>query len=162
MNYKYIKKFPSNKQLFLTKKGLDSLKSRLNRLNKERFAMCKRLMKMDNKDKEEYITSTNAINILERNEYEISKITDILQRADVVPKTNENFSVKLGSTVSLLFGRQKTKYTLVNSIEADPSENKISEESPLGKALIGKKKRDKIRLSSPRGQEYDYKLLDIV
>ena len=160
MNYNFNKHFPSNKQLLLTKKGLDCLKVRLNRLNKERISMCKRLMKMNNSEREEYRLSTNAINILERNEAEITNIADILQRADVV-EPKEYLGVELGSTVSLEMGSQKKKYTVVDSIEADPSENKISLESPLGKALIGKKKQSDVYVSSPKGRDYHYKLLDI-
>ena len=157
-----IKHFPSNKHILLTKKGLDRLKLQLNRLNKERTSMCKRLMKMDSKEKEEYVLSTDAINVLEKNENEILKISDILQYADIVTDSSASSNVQLGSTVSLISGAKTAKYTVVNTIEADPSENKISPESPLGQALIGKKKRDKIHISSPKGYEYQYKLQDIL
>ena len=161
MSHNNTKHNPSDKHVLLTKKGLDRLKDQLNRLNKERTSMCKRLMKMDSKEKEEYVVSTNAINVLEKNENEILKIADILQRADIVMETSASSDVRLGSTVSLFSGSKTAKYTVVNTIEADPSENKISTESPLGKALIGKKKRDNIHVSSPRGHEYQFRLEEI-
>lgn len=161
MNYQNIKILPSNKHVLLTKKGLDRLKAQLDLLNKERSSMCKRLLRMDKREKEEYIASTNAINMLEKNEMEIMRITDVLMHADVVEKKKKHSDVRLGSTVSLLIGDQPAKYTIVNSIEADPSAHLISKESPLGKALLGKKKRSKIRLSNSKGQHFRYKVLDI-
>ncbi len=161
MNLKNIKLFPSNKQVLLTKKGLDNLKLQLNKLNKERSTMCKRLTKMDKKEKEEYISSTNAINLLEKNEHEIIKIEDVLMRADVVTKDTQHSDVNLGSTVKLQFGEQKSTYTIVNSLEADPSLHMISDESPLGRALIGKKKRSLVRISDRKGRDYRYEVLDI-
>lgn len=155
------KHFPSKKQLLLTKRGLDDLKVRLNRLNKERANMCRRLLKMDNREREEYIASTNAITMLEKNEEEITKITDILMNADVVVKKKKNANVGVGSVVNLQYLDTTKKYTIVSSIEANPSENMISEESPLGKALIGKKKLSKIRLSGRSGRQYRYKVLDV-
>src|SRR5680860_700073 len=110
MNYQNIKHFPSNKQVLLTKKGLDKLKSQLDRLNSERTNICKRLQKMDKREKEEYITSTNAINLLEKNELEIMNISDILLNADVVVKNKKYSDVQIGSTVSLLSGDQKESY----------------------------------------------------
>ena len=153
--------FPSKKQLLLTKKGLDDLKARLNRLHKERAAMCKRLLKMDKREREEYILSTNAITMLEKNEEEINKVSDILMNADVVADEKRRSDVGVGSVVSLQYLDTTKKYTIVSSIEANPSENMISENSPLGKALIGKKIRSRISLSGRDGRHYNYKVLDV-
>jgi len=156
-----VEHYPSKKQVFLTKRGLDDLKARLNRLNKERASMCRRLLKMDNREREEYIASTNAITMLEKNEEEITKITDILMNADVVVKKSKRSDVGVGSVVSLQYMDATRTYTIVNSIEANPSKNMISEESPLGKALVGKKRRSKIMLAGRNGRRYHYKVLDV-
>jgi len=161
MNYKNIKHFPSNKQLYLTKKGLDNLKQQLNRLQKEKISMCKRLMKMDTKERAENISSNNMSNLLELNEIEASKILDILQHADVVEKNKWHKDIEVGSTVSLQSGHKTIEYTLVNSIEANPSMQKISEESPLGRQLLGKKEHSTVLVKSPKGKMFKYKVLSI-
>lgn len=161
MNYKNIKLFPSNKHFYLTKTGLDSLRARLNHLSLERRRMCELLMGMESREREEYILSTNIINILEMMEAEVTKISNVLLRAVVVSDNEKHSDIKLGSTVSLRSGRRMIEYTLVNSIEADPSSNRISEESPLGKALMGKKERAIVRLSTPRGEKSFYKIMSV-
>lgn len=161
MNYKNISLFPTDKHFYLTKNGLNSLRVELNNLRKEQIKLCRRLISMDVKEKEEYILSTDAVNRLEYIELEVSKISDILQRADMISENKNNSSVELGSTVFLESGSQTTKYTLVNSIEADPSVNKISQDSPLGSALLGKKKQSTINFSTPRGKSLLYRVLSI-
>jgi len=161
MNYKNIKHIPSNKQLHITKNGLDSLKIQLDRLRMQKAIICKRLMKMDTKEKMEYISSNDTIKILEMNEAEVRQIMDILQHAVVVENQEARSDIRIGSTVSLRIGHQTMKYTLVDSIEADPAANKISKESPLGSALIGKTRRSIVHLITPRGKELDYKVLAV-
>lgn len=162
MNYKNIKLFPSNKHFYLTKTGLDSLRDRLSHLSLERHKICRQLMGMESREREEYILSTNIINILEMMEAEVTKISNILLRVVIVSNNEKHSDIKLGSTVSLRSGRRTIEYTLVNSIEADPSSNRISEESPLGKALMGKKERAIVRLSTPRGEKSFYKIMSVL
>ena len=161
MNYKNLKYFPSNKHFHLTKKGLDGLRKQLDQLRKDQRKTCQRLVNMDVKEKAEYIMSTDATSHLENIELQVEKITEILRKADILPNKKTRSSVELGSTVFLESGFQKVNYTLVNSIEADPSANKISESSPLGKALLGKKEHSTIKISTPRGKKFLYKVLAI-
>ena len=161
MNMKNIKRFPSNKHIHLTKKGLDGLRAQLNHLRKEQLTMCRRLLSMDLKDREDYMTSTDASGRLDVIESEVSKISDILQHADVIQRHKRHLNVELGSTVFLESDFQKVKYTLVNSIEADPSANKISEDSPLGRALLGKNEHSLIKILTPRGKKLIYKVLAV-
>lgn len=161
MNYKNIKYYPSNKHFHLTKKGLDELKVQLDRLRKEQIKMSRRLINMDVKEKEEFMMSTDATSHLDNIELKVSEISDVLQRADIIPNNRSRSSVELGSTVFLESDFQKVRYTLVNSIEADPSANKISEESPLGRALIGKTIHSIIKIATPRGKKYSYKVLAV-
>jgi transcription elongation factor GreA len=113
---------------------------------------------MDVKEKEEYNISTDATNRLENIESEVVKISDILQRADVIPDNKWHSSIELGSTVFLESEFKTINYTLVNSIEADPSANKISEDSPLGRALIGKTQHSTVSIVTPRGKKYSYRV----
>jgi transcription elongation factor GreA len=70
--------------------------------------------------------------------------------------------VSIGAKVRLkdVAANQTVEYTIVGSAEADPSEQKLSNESPVGKAIIGKKKGETVEVSAPRGS-LKYKILDI-
>ena len=70
--------------------------------------------------------------------------------------------VSIGSTVKVLYidDKEEEVYKIVGSLEADPFENKISNESPIGQAIIGKKKNDVIDVASPTGS-YQVKIIEI-
>ena len=161
MNYLNVKSFPSNKHFYLTKNGLDDLRDQLNYLRKEKLTLCKRLLGMDTKDKNEYISSTNAYNALEKLDSEVTSIADILQHSDIVKRSKKHSDIKLGSIVGLKSGHKTFVFTLVDSVEANPSANLISDESPLGKALIGKRERSIIRLFTPKGKKLRYKVMSV-
>lgn len=162
MKGKLIRKyFPSNKKTYLTKEGLDDLKNKLDQLRNERFEICNRLRKMDPKEKAEYMLANDEIKMLEMNEAEVNKISNILQNAVLVTKTSNPVDVQLGSTVSLRFGDRVIKYTLVSPIEANPFDNKISGESPLGRMLLGRRVHEKFRIRTPKGKENGYEVLSI-
>ena len=86
MHHKIIKRFSANEPYQLTKKGLDALRQQLNHLREEQLTLCRRLMGMDVKEKEEYILSTDAGNHLEKIEHEVMEISDILSRAVIIEK----------------------------------------------------------------------------
>lgn len=158
MNHINIKQFPSNKHYFLTKQGLDELKAELDNLRKERYSVCNELRILDADEKKDHILSTDAIKMLEINESEVSKIADILLNSREIDKDENPSDVHIGSTVNLRFGQHTVEYTLVDSIEADPSAYKISEKSPLGRALLGRHVHESIRFKAPKGKVYRYKL----
>lgn len=83
-------------------------------------------------------------------ESRVVEIEDILVNADIIKPGKSNGIVKVGSTVQLHNGKKVT-YTIVGPVEADPLEGKISNESPIGSALIGKKVGDKVTIDTPRG-----------
>lgn len=83
-------------------------------------------------------------------ESRVAEIEDILQNADIIKPTKSNGTVQVGSTVDLHNGKKVT-YTIVGPVEADPLEGKISNESPIGSALIGKKVGDKVVIETPKG-----------
>jgi transcription elongation factor GreA len=70
--------------------------------------------------------------------------------------------VSVGSKVRLrdLDAKQTVEYRIVGSAEADPAENKLSNESPVGKAILGKKKGETVEVSAPRGA-MKFKILEI-
>ena len=82
-------------------------------------------------------------------ETRIAEIEDILMNAEEI-KARKSNKVQLGSTVELKNGA-KAIYTLVGPVEADPLNGKISNESPLGIALMGKVVGDDVTISTPKG-----------
>jgi transcription elongation factor GreA len=83
-------------------------------------------------------------------ETRIAEIEDILLNAELI-KAGSKSKVTLGSTVELKTGNKTVSYTVVGPVEADPLDGKVSNESPIGSALFGKKVGDSITISAPKG-----------
>lgn len=92
-------------------------------------------------------------------ESRIAEIEDILMNAEII-KGGSKTKVSLGSVVELKMGKKTVKYTVVGPVEADPLEGKISNESPIGTALFGKKVGDEITITTPKG-EMTYEIVSI-
>jgi transcription elongation factor GreA len=94
-------------------------------------------------------------------EARIKEIEYMLNNAKIIEKTG-NHSVGFGSTVTIEYvdDEEEEVYNIVGSMEADPFENKISNESPIGKAIIGKKEGDIIDVESPTGS-YKIKIVKL-
>ena len=86
----------------------------------------------------------------------ISEIERMLERAEVIDEkaAHKSKEVRVGSTVSvkLANGGKSQKYRLVGPAEANPAEGRISYESPVGHALVGKKRGDKVKVTTPGGE----------
>jgi transcription elongation factor GreA len=104
---------------------------------------------------------TQARNEQAQVESRIAEVENILQNATII-KAKSTASVQVGCTVELKNGdSSKTmEYTIVGSVEADPLEGKISNESPIGVALMGKKVSDTVTIHTPSG-EASYKIVAI-
>lgn len=148
-------------QEFLTQEKKEALEAELENLKTvvrsdilERLAFAKSLG--DLSENAEYHSSKDAQG---KNEARISQIEYILKNA-VVVEANTDGTVGLGSTVVLVkkeSGEEKT-YQIVGNEEADFSSGKISFESPIGGAVMEKKKGDMINVETPRGvTEYEIK-----
>lgn len=98
----------------------------------------------------------------ERLEARISEIEHILQNADVIKKPKGDNQVQIGSTIDLkseLSGKIK-QFQVVGTVEADPLNGKISDESPIGQALLGKKLGDTVEIIIPT-ETATYKITQI-
>lgn len=84
----------------------------------------------------------------EKLEARISEIDHILQNVEIISKPRGDSKVQLGSTVTLKNGATKT-FRVVGTVEADPLNGKISDESPIGRALLGKKLGEKVEIITP-------------
>lgn len=82
----------------------------------------------------------------------IEELTDILARSQIIQTTTSKSQVGVGSKVKVAINGTTHEFTIVGEWEADPAEKKISHESPLGKALIGKAVGDKVEVAAPAGK----------
>jgi len=96
-------------------------------------------------------------------EHKIAQLEDRLVNARVISKRDIDLSVvSIGAKVKLrdVDAKRTDEYFIVGSAEANPAELKLSNESPVGKAIIGKKKGETVEVATPRGS-MKYKILDI-
>ena len=89
----------------------------------------------------------------------INQIEALLRNAEIIEK-HKHTVVEIGSEVKVKKGGKEETYTLVSSEEADMATNKISRHSPLGEALSGHKKGDKVEAKTPRGV-VEYIIVDV-
>lgn len=92
-------------------------------------------------------------------ESRVAEIEDILLNAELI-KAAKSSKVILGSKVELKSGKKTTIYSVVGPVEANPLEGKISNESPLGEALMGKKVGDSATITTQKG-EVTYEIVKI-
>jgi transcription elongation factor GreA len=152
------------KKIVLTKEGLERLKKELKHLINvrrkevfERIAVARRSGNVVDEDTEleaaleEQSFVENRISELEG----ILKKVQVIETRELAKRTNAG----LGSTVVVEVDGEKDEFTLVGSLEADPSRGRISTESLVGKALLGAKRGDVIKVAS--AVETVYKILEI-
>lgn len=95
-------------------------------------------------------------------EARIKELEYMIEHAKIIEESADG-SISIGSTikVSYLDDDEEEEYKIVGSLEANPFENRISNESPIGKAVLGKKAGDIVSVDSPNGA-YDIKILEII
>jgi len=94
------------------------------------------------------------------NDGRIAELTVLIKNLTIVENHGEKDKVSMGSRVTAKGGDQVKQYTIVSFNEANPAEGKISNESPLGMAIVGKQKGDKVTVITPKG-EMEYEIIDI-
>ena len=153
----------AEKKVKLTQEGYDNLVKKLENLKSvRRIEVAERLKAAialgDLSENSEYVDAKNEQAFLE------GEIMDLEKQIhnSVIIHEEKSDAISLGSTVKIQFpnGNEDT-YMIVGSTEADPDDNKISDESPLGSALIGKKAGDTVQVHAPAGV-LQYKVLEIV
>lgn len=142
-----------DKKIYLTKEGLEELKSEYEELIKvKRPEVLERLSAARNQgDLSENAEYTAARDELSFVDGRIEELEELLRQVSLIEDTGKG-SVALGSQVTLKVGSREDVYTVVGEWEADPAEKKISHESPLGKALLGKAKGDQVEVDAPAGK----------
>jgi transcription elongation factor GreA len=147
----------------LTKSKVDSLKKELDQLkNEKRKDLSEALERARQNDVSEETGDVNAVmEELEKVDQRIEEIKETLKNVVVIDKKGCNVDeISIGSDVKVEVGGKKRTLTIVSEVEADPSKNKISDKSPLGKQLIKAKKGDEIKLDVA-GRKISYKILEI-
>lgn len=138
----------------LTPAGKLELEKELEELKSRRGQIAQKIADArDYGDLSENAEYSEARNEQSQVESRIAEIEDILQNASIITGKKKANAVALGVTVDLHHSQTKKKvsYTIVGSVEADPLEGKISDESPIGQALMGKKVGDVVTIVTPSG-----------
>lgn len=140
----------ATKTIYISKKGLKELKKEVSRLERDRKNAYARLREIDKTDghDERYDRIERLANI-EVIESELADKKMALANAKLFPRKRDALKVAMGSVVDLLDTQGRiVRYTLVDSIEANPSDGRISVKSPLGRNLIGKQIQDVVEWSA--------------
>ena len=134
----------------LTKDGVAELKAELANLLAQRTDIADAIRTArefgDLSENTEYQSARAA---QERNDARISEVEHILQNVELIKAPRAGAKVQLGSKVTLKGNGSKKEFQVVGTVEADPLNGKISDESPIGQALIGKKEGDKVEIKTP-------------
>ncbi len=142
---------------YLTQEGMEELEKRLRNLIEVRRPQVAERLRLsleeggDLTQNSEYEDAKNEQSFIEG---EIARIENILSTATLIEASNNHDIVSPGSRVTVVEkdADEEEVYYLVGSAEANPSVGKVSIESPLGKALLGAKVKDKVRVKAPDGE----------
>lgn len=150
------------KEIFLTREGFSALQKEHKELSEtkrpqavERIAVAR--SQGDLSENSEYASAREELSFIDGR---IEELEELIKNAKIIRETKSNNHVKLGSQVTLTVKGKKETFTVVGEWEADPINKKISHDSPLGKALLGKKVGEKAEVEAPAGKII-YAVVDI-
>lgn len=141
----------------ITAEGRNELEAELERLKGRRGQVADQIAEArdygDLSENAEYDSAREEQGILETR---IAEIEDILMNAEII-KGGKTTKVRLGAKVTVKTDTKEVTYTIVGPVEADPMEGKISNESPIGLALMDKRVGETVIITTPKG-EVTYKI----
>lgn len=142
------------KTILLSKKGMKELRKDIAQLEHDRQAICRSLREGDKTTgHDDRFERNERLLRLEAIEAELTEKQQILTKAKLIPSKRARMKVAVGSVVDLIDQQGKLiSYTLVESIEANPSDGRISTQSPLGSSLIGKTVKDIVEWGNGKKQ----------
>lgn len=144
----------------LTSAGRKELEAELERLKGRRGEIADKIAEArdygDLSENAEYDSAREEQGIVETR---IAEIEDILLNAEDI-KASHKGTIGLGTTVTLKSGKKEVVYTVVGPVEANPLEGKVSNESPIGLALMGQKVGSDVSIKTPKG-EIDYQIVAV-
>ena len=152
----------NSKPTYLSKDGLDKLRSELDEmLSVKRVEVAQRIHDAkehgDLSENAEYEDAKNEQAFVEGR---IQTIQALIKNATIIDENHSTDHVQIGSTVTVESPDGEEAFTIVGSTEARPREGRISNESPVGRALLGKKKGEKVLVRVPAG-DFTYKIVSI-
>lgn len=147
----------------LTQEGREKLEEELHYLETEKRAEIGERIKVarefgDISENSEYDDAKNEQGMMEAR---IAEISRILSEATVVNTPKRSSKVNIGSTVTVDMNGRERVFTIVGGAESDVAAGKISNESPVGSALLGHKKGDHVEATGPTGKEITMEILKI-
>ena len=147
----------------LTQEGREKLEEELHYLETEKRAEIGERIKVarefgDISENSEYDDAKNEQGMVEAR---IAEINRILSEATVVNTPKRSSKVNIGSVVTVDMNGKERVFTIVGAAESDVAAGKISNESPVGSALLGHKKGDEITTTGPTGREISLTILKI-
>jgi transcription elongation factor GreA len=150
------------KQFRLTKEGVSELDTELKSLMAKRGVIAESIKSArELGDLAENAEYQSARQEHDRNEARIAEVDYILKNVQLIKAPKSDGKVVLGSHVKLAGGNGNAKeFQVVGTVEADPLNGKISDESPIGKELLGKKAGDTIEIKTP-AETNAYKIVEI-
>ena len=154
-----------NKEVLLTQEGFDKLEQELENLKTvKRVEIAERIKVAlgfgDLSENSEYDEAKNA---QAENETKIAELENKIRYAKIIDESEiDTKTVQVGNTVKLLDLEfdEEVSYTIVGSTEVDIAQNKMSNESPIGSAILGAKKNQVVEVQAPAGV-MQYKVLSI-
>ncbi len=145
------------KKVYVTHEGLAELKRELDELNHtkrpqvlERVSQARSMG--DLSENSEYTAAREELSLIDGR---IEELSDIIKHAELIVEkhtTGSKATVELGSEIVVSINGKKEMFSLVGEWEADPKNKKISHESPLGKALMGRSIGEKVEVEAPAGK----------
>ena len=152
----------NNKPAYLSQEGLDKLREELNEMVTVRRAeVAARIQEAkehgDITENAEYEDAKNEQAFVEGR---IQTLSALIKNAVLIDEHTSTAFVGIGSTVDVESEDGKETFRIVGSAEANPAEGRISNESPVGRALLGHRKGDKVQVSVPAGS-WTYKIIGI-
>lgn len=150
------------KQYRLTQDGVNELQAELDRLKAGRKEITERIKSArELGDLSENFEYSSARQEQEKAEARISELEAIVQNVEIIKEPKNSGKVTLGSTVKLdCAGKKSKELKVVGTVEADPLAGKVSDESPIGKALLGKKVGEEVDIVTPAATT-TYKIVSI-
>lgn len=147
----------------LTEEGKEKLEEELHYLETEKRAEIGERIRVarefgDISENSEYDDAKNEQGMMEAR---IAEITRILSEATVVSAPKRSGKVNIGSRVTVEMGGRERVFSIVGAAESNSAEGKISNESPVGAALLGHKKDDEVETAGPTGRVIKMKILKI-
>ncbi len=147
----------------LTQEGKEKLEEELHYLETEKRAEIGERIKVarefgDISENSEYDDAKNEQGMMEAR---IAEISRILSEATVVNTPKRSSKVNIGSVVTVDMNGRERVFTIVGGAESDAAEGKISNESPVGQALLGRKKGDEVTTTGPTGRDITLTILKI-